>query len=358
MSAALVGAVSCLRCAGTRPERGVCVNCGAPWPDPPLHGGAARAASGAAGIGLDGVVTAGPGGRVLAGVIDVLTIAVPVGLALVVLVRDDVLVGTGPTTLIAVGLFVLAGVILALQLAALGIRGRSLGRLVCRQRSVSAVTGSPIRLGRVLRQAGRGLHPLAADLRKGRADPLEPQLTPAPLAAPAPSDRPEQGDDTDGSAEDGSRPGRSGLAASVNRAADWLAGSTGSRSATSRPDGSGRRPVPAGVYRSVAILLDSGERYDLKRPLLIGRNPIDPDGRRDRVLLSWADLSRRLASTHLLLESDGPSLTVTDLHSEAGTAVIDPEGGRRSLQPGEPTVVQIGALIQVGARTIKVVPSG
>lgn len=347
MSAALVGAVSCLRCAAIGPEDGVCVSCGTPWPtDLDSRDGAVP---GRADAGLGGVLTAGPGARVLAGLVDVVAIAVPVGPAVVLLLRGGTVAGFGSALTVALGLLAVGVVVLVVQLAALSVRGRSLGRLVCGLRSVSGLTGSPIRPGRFLRQAGRGLHPLTADLRRG-ADPLQPQLTPAPLAAPQSPSRAERAGEA--------RSTRSGLAASMNRAADWLAGAGPTGSRTARDPDSANRAVPAGVHRSVAILLDSGERYDVERPLLIGRNPVDPDGRRDRVLLSWADLSRRLASTHLLLEGSGPVLRVTDLHSEAGTQVIDPGGSARSLQSGEPTGVEIGALIQVGGRTITVVPGG
>lgn len=344
MTAALLGAVSCLRCGARRSDGGFCTGCGAPW------AGCDTVDSGTD-VGLSGVVRAGVGSRLPAYVIDVVVVSLPVGFALT-------LISAGPAdpigsfSLVAeIALFAVAIVVLLVQLGVLLVRGRSLGRLLLRLRTVDDLSGTPIRPARLLGQLGRGLRPLTADLRRGR-DPFEPRLTPAVLGPAAATTWTEAVPGAEHDLESGAGTG-----------ADPSGGTSAGTAGRARPEAGpptvgASHSVPVGFYRSVGIVLDSGERYELHRPLVIGRNPVDPDGRSDRALLSWADLSRKLAKTHLLLERSGAVLSVTDLHSASGTAMIGTDGVRRSLPAGDPTIVPIGALIQCGGRTIKVVPSG
>lgn len=348
MTAALLGAVSCLRCGDRRSGRGFCVGCGAPW---------AGADTGGSGhdVGLSGVVRANVGSRLAAYLIDVAVVALPVGFALA-LVSATSSHPIGSWSLPAESaLFTVAVVILVVQLGVLLVRGRSLGRLLLRLRTVDDLSGTPIRPARLLGQIGRGLRPLTADLRRGR-DPFEPRLTPAVLGPGATTAWTDSGFAAVPAGESGAGSEAGTGAGSDAGTSGWTGGRAGTESG--KPTVGASHSVPVGFYRSVGIVLDSGERYELHRPLVIGRNPVDPDGRSDRALLSWADMSRKLAKTHLLLERSGAVLSVTDLHSAAGTAIIGTDGVRRSLPAGDPTIVPIGALIQCGGRTIKVVPSG
>jgi len=112
------------------------------------------------------------------------------------------------------------------------------------------------------------------------------------------------------------------------------------------------------VRPSVGIVLESGERYQIDRSLVIGRNPVDPVVGADRALLAWPDLSRRLSKTHVLLEWSGNVLWVTDLNSVTGTILVTVGGDRRRLVAGVRTPAPMGSVIMCGGRSVKVVPHG
>lgn len=218
-------------------------------------------------------------------------------------------------------------VVLVLQLLLLA-RGLSIGRVLMRQRTVDDLTGTPVRLRRLVAQlAGRGARrSLTADLRAGR-DPLQPLLAdltgsvnqvvveppPSPPQAPA-------------------SPRETGLSP--------VAGS----------------PLVAASVPSVSIMLANGERYEIFRSLLLGRSPTDTAGG-GHALLAWPDLSRRLAKTHALLEWSGDVLWVTDLHTVTGTTLVSATGDRRVLAPRVRAAAPLGSTIECGGRSLKVVPS-
>ena len=97
---------------------------------------------------------------------------------------------------------------------------------------------------------------------------------------------------------------------------------------------------------------------EIETALLLGRNPVDPQGGGDRALLAWPDLTRRLAKTHVLLEWSGSVLWVTDLHSGSGTSLVAPGGDRQLLAPGVRSAAATGTTIDCGGRNVKVVAGG
>ena len=340
MTGALVGAVSCLRCGTPTVAGRSCDRCGTAWAPAAaatvLTGGHRRPT---------GVVRAGIGSRALAGLLDVVAVAVPVGLALG---WSRAATGRSGTVLLWVWLAV-AIVVIVVQVWVLLVRGRTLGRWPTRLRTVDDLSGTPVRATRLVRQLFRsGGRMLTADLGRGR-DPWRSRIVPVGLGGQAAA-----------AVTAKANPLLTGRVSAGGPTDDDVA--AGPIASSDRMPMRAAAPVdrlPAAVAgRSAGIVLDSGERYEVDRPLLIGRNPVDPDGHGERTLLSWADLSRRLATTHLLLERSGTELSVTDLYSDSGTALIGNDGRRTKLQPGEATNVPIGALIQCGGRTIKVVPSG
>ena len=304
---ALLGAVSCGRCGYGRAEEGVCAACRAPWvPAAPatvdLRGPAP----------LHGVVRVPRGRRVL---------ALPVDLALpVVLVGLAVADATGPSPgVVPAPLLVAVAVLLVgLTAAALCGWGRSPGRWLLGQRTVDDLTGTPVGFARLARRLlGTGRADLVtADLRRGR-DPVAPSPA-APAAA--------------------------GGSVSPRPAAPTVA-------PTALP------PAVHAARPSIAIELEGGGRHEVVDALLVGRSPVDPTAA-DRPLLSWPDLSRRLAKTHLLLEWSGQVLQVTDLGSATGTTVVTAADGRQPLVPGVAVSVPPGATIVCGGRSIRVVPHG
>ena len=309
MSTEIVGTASCGRCGDSqRTVDDRCRRCGLPWTP-------AAAATGEVDAGpLAGVIGAAPGPRVGALLVDV---AVPV-----------LLVAAGVSGLVGVWVAPGAwwvpcglGILLAvLQLALLATRGRTLGRLALRQRTVDDLTGTPLRPGRLLAHLVQpGRRRLTADLRAGR-DPMRPRLVPVRL---------------------GPAGGSAALAAP-----------------STPPDGAAAPDLPAEPRASIGIVLETGERYEIHGSLLLGRSPADPTGRGDRALLAWPDLSRRLAKTHVLLEWSGTVLWVTDLNSPTGTALVAPGGQRVPLAPGVRVGAVAGSSVECGGRSLKVVRGG
>ena len=118
-----------------------------------------------------------------------------------------------------------------------------------------------------------------------------------------------------------------------------------------------RARAAAAGRASVGLVLGNGQRYEVSGPLLLGRNPVDAAGE-DAVLAPWPDISRRLAKTHLRAEKIGQLLWVTDLGTAGGTALVGPDGLRRTLDPDVPTAVIVGTTIECGGRTVRVVQGG
>jgi hypothetical protein len=302
---------------------------------------------------LAGVARASVGRHYLAHLIDLIA---PVGLA-------------GLAVATAVGLLpdsrawwflALAVVIVVVQCSIVAVRGRSLGRLILDQRTVDDLTGTPVRPGRFLRQlAQRGWyrHLVTADLRRGR-DPLDIRLPssgagdhPTPTVpstiGPAPT------------SPSTTSPSTTSLPVqSPAIGIETPAGAGSDRPASPASPSTPASPSRHATRRSVGIVLDTGERYEISESLLLGRSPVDPSGRGDRALLAWPDLTRRVAKTHVLLEWSGTVLWVTDLHSVTGTVLVNPGGDRQLLAPDVRTAAVIGSTLECGGRSVKVVPNG
>ena len=267
---------------------------------------------------LVGVLRTSIGRRVLAHVIDLL---------LVVLVALATGLGTGalPGNLSTSLVILVALAFVVAQLAALSLRGRTVGRLLLKLRTVDDLTALPVRPGHLVRQLTQSLRPLrlvTADLRHGR-DPVLPVLGTAGPAGLTPT----------------SSPTAPGALANVETVV-------------------GADQASGDVRPSVGIVLESGERYQIDRSLVIGRNPVDPVLGADRALLAWPDLSRRLSKTHVLLEWSGNVLWVTDLNSVTGTTLVTAGGDRQRLVAGVRTGAPMGSVIICGGRSVKVVPHG
>jgi hypothetical protein len=267
---------------------------------------------------LVGVLGASTGRRVLAHAIDLLLVA---AVALATGLGTGALPGSLSTSLVvSVALaFVVA------QLAALSLRGRTVGRLLLQLRTVDDLTALPARPGylvRQLTQSFRQLRLITADLRGGR-DPMLPAFGTS---------------------------GSGGLTPASQTTALVTPPNGDSVVAADLASGEGRP--------SVGIVLESGERYQIDRSLVIGRNPVDPLVGADRALLAWPDLSRRLSKTHVLLEWSGNVLWVTDLNSVTGTTLVTAAGDRQRLVAGVRTGAPLGSVIICGGRSVKVVPHG
>jgi len=313
MAGALRGEVSCGLCGHflAPPDR-YCNSCGA---------ARVPAASGAI-VGsytgmLAGVAPARARTRALATAVDLLPL---LGILAAVLVA---LRGDPGDRSAAASLWSAAAVAILYAVAttvAASTRGRSLGRLALRLRTVDDITGEPVGMRRFLARLaafGTGKRTVTADLRRGR-DPLD--LVRLPLraeslrtvesAAPAPQPRGERADR--------------------------------------------RRGTPAA--ESVSLVFDTGERLEVGTTLLVGRAPANPEGG-THALLPLPDLSRTVSKTHALLEWSGTVLWVTDLGSSNGTALVSPDGERQLLVPGMRGAAAAGWTVELGDRSVAVRPS-
>ncbi|CAN5549937.1 hypothetical protein BH10ACT7_BH10ACT7_06010 [soil metagenome] len=300
-----MGAVSCGRCAGPIDATvRFCPSCGL-LVIPAATGGIVGTYSGL----LAGVHPARALLRYLAATIDAAPLVIGFIVALL-LARDS-----------AAPLLAFAGIAvayLALQVVALTTNGRSLGRLLLGLRTVDDLTGDPVSLPRFFRQLGSrrwGRRTVTAALRKGR-DPLEPAR--APVAAAS-------------------------LAVDHDLAR------------TPRTRSRAVAPVDAEASETVTILLDTGERYEVRGSVLVGRGPERKAGD-ESTLFPLPDLSRSLSKTHARLEWSGAVLWVTDLRSTNGSVLVSPTGERQPLAPGLRGAASVGWTVELGERSFEVRP--
>jgi len=312
VSGALRGAVSCSVCGATTPDvPGQCPLCGAR-----LLQSAPGTALGRSSLLLGGITRAAPTRSRLALGLDLLPVMVAVALVLTQIFTDRV--GGLPALVWTVAL---TAAYLVVQVVLLGVRGRTMGRLLLRLRTVDDLTGLPVGVVSVLTRLGVSLRTprtVTADLARGR-DPLD-------LALPR------------------------------LRAGAWVSGPA----AETSPFEAGRagRPPQTEEADAVAIVFDTGRRQLVHASLLIGRSPeikrLGDQGDVEHPLLAIADLSRTLAKTHALLEWSGSVLWVTDLHSAGGSVLVGPDGESRALVPGVRAAAAIGWTVRCGSRWFSV----
>lgn len=101
----------------------------------------------------------------------------------------------------------------------------------------------------------------------------------------------------------------------------------------------------------VTLRADDGTERVVSSPVVIGRNPSTGDGEVQFVL---KDETRSMSKTHLRLDGTGTDITVTDLGSTNGSAIVRADGSRESLVPNTPTVLPEGATLTLGDRSMTV----
>lgn len=104
---------------------------------------------------------------------------------------------------------------------------------------------------------------------------------------------------------------------------------------------------------------NDGTRQPIGVPVLIGRAPSAERHDPASVLVRVPSPSHDISRTHLMVDHDGASVRVTDLHSTNGTIIIQPGSAPQRLSPGQTVAVAIGSVIDLGdGVTIDVVPHG
>src|SRR5699024_7835927 len=109
-------------------------------------------------------------------------------------------------------------------------------------------------------------------------------------------------------------------------------------------------PVP-----TLRLVADDGTERSVQKPVVVGRNPSASE---EEVLFVFKDDTRSVSKTHLRIDGTGENITVTDLGSTNGSAILREDGSRESLVPNTATVLPAGASVAIGDRTLDAGRSG
>jgi predicted component of type VI protein secretion system len=102
------------------------------------------------------------------------------------------------------------------------------------------------------------------------------------------------------------------------------------------------------------LRFDTGDRVDVVGRGVIGRNPAAPTDENLAHLVPISDSGRTVSKSHLDFGVEDGRLWVMDRGSTNGTAVVDPHGGERTLEPGAKTPVEAGSTVRFGDRSFTV----
>ena len=103
------------------------------------------------------------------------------------------------------------------------------------------------------------------------------------------------------------------------------------------------------------LVMDTGQRIALVAPrTLLGRAPVavPPWDKADTVPV--IDPDRSISKTHLAVLLDGDRLSVRELGSTNGSAVVAADGARTTLLMGQDVAVPDGARVELGDRSFTV----
>ena len=131
--------------------------------------------------------------------------------------------------------------------------------------------------------------------------------------------------------------------------------------AAAEPIGDGRifapTPAPAGPapVPAATLVMDTGQRIALVAPrTLLGRAPVAVAPWEEADTVPVTDPDRSISKTHLAVLLDGDRLSVRELGSTNGSAVVGADGARTTLLMGQDVVVPDGARIELGDRSFTV----
>ncbi len=110
--------------------------------------------------------------------------------------------------------------------------------------------------------------------------------------------------------------------------------------------------APAVTPMTVTVTVDSGEQSVLDGHLIIGRAPVRGAHEQSAKLLKIEDPSLSVSKTHLMIETDGDGLWVTDRNSTNGTWIDEGRGALRPVPANERTAVPPGARVLFGERVL------
>ena len=116
------------------------------------------------------------------------------------------------------------------------------------------------------------------------------------------------------------------------------------------PAPAGPAPVPAAT-----LVMDTGQRIALVAPrTLLGRAPVAVSPWEEADTVPVTDPDRSISKTHLAVLLDGDRLSVRELGSTNGSAVVAADGARTTLLMGQDVAVPDGARVELGDRSFTV----
>lgn len=169
--------------------------------------------------------------------------------------------------------------------------------------------------------------------------PVAPAVAPA-AADPAPPAPPQ--------ARTPTRPQPAAPDAVVRRPAG--ASATASGAAAAHPIPSDDRP---GTAVRAVIVLDTGERVDVRGAALFGRAPAPVAGEGAVQLIQVADDTRSVSKTHLAILPARRGVIIVDRGSTNGSSLVR-AGVETPLPPGDPAALQAGDIVRFGDRAMTV----
>ena len=123
--------------------------------------------------------------------------------------------------------------------------------------------------------------------------------------------------------------------------------------ATPAPADAPAAPVvaPAGV-RAI-LVLDTGERIEVRGTTLFGRSPSAAPGEGEALLVPVVDDTRSVSKTHIAVMPARRGVFVVDRASTNGSAVVR-GGAETALPAGHPAELKTGDTVRFGDRSLQV----
>lgn len=101
------------------------------------------------------------------------------------------------------------------------------------------------------------------------------------------------------------------------------------------------------------LILDTGERVEVRGTTLFGRAPAAAAGEGEAQLVRVPDDTRSVSKTHLAVMPARRGVFAVDRASTNGSAIIR-NGSETALAPGHPVELQAGDTVRFGDRTLSV----
>lgn len=182
-------------------------------------------------------------------------------------------------------------------------------------------------------------------LATGSATPAPPAPMPAPAPVPAPAPAP--------APTPAQPPASTPAPASTPVAAPAPASAPAPAPAPSPAPAPATAPSPAGAGVRAILVLDTGERIEVRGTTLFGRSPNAAAGEGEARLVSVVDDTRSVSKTHIAVMPARRGVFVVDRASTNGSAIV--RGGAETLlTPGRPAELQTGDTVRFGDRTLQV----